>query len=186
MPLPPIDSVSTPRTTLREVCAGDLADLMDVNGDPEVTRFLPYATWRSASDASDWLERMSRLTATGFARQLVIVRSVDAKVIGTALLFKFDEGSNRLELGYALGRAHWKQGYATEALRALLAHAFTDMRVRRVEAEVNPANAASNALLCSLGFTREGFLRERWVAKGATYGVNVYGLLASDWPARAG
>jgi len=185
MPIPTIDPVVTQRTTLREVHTDDLQDLMEVNGDPEVTQFLPYATWQSLEDASAWLERMRKLIATGSARQLVIVRNVDNKVIGTALLFKFEESSNRLELGYALGRAYWKQGYAAEALRALLSNAFTGLRIRRVEAEVNPNNIASNALLRSLGFSQEGYLRERWVAKGATYGVNIYGLLASEWQERA-
>jgi RimJ/RimL family protein N-acetyltransferase len=158
---------------------------MEVNGDPQVTQFLPYATWQSLSDASAWLERMHKLMSAGSAKQLVIVRNDDKKVIGTALLFKFEEGSNRLELGYALGRPYWKQGYAAEALRALLSNAFTVMRVRRVEAEVNPSNIASNALLRSLGFSQEGYLRERWVAKGSTYGVNIYGLLSSEWQASA-
>jgi hypothetical protein len=45
MSLPSIDAVVTPRTTLREVCVDDLPDLMEVNGDPEVTHFLPYTTW---------------------------------------------------------------------------------------------------------------------------------------------
>jgi [ribosomal protein S5]-alanine N-acetyltransferase len=182
MPLSPIDTVTTARTTLRAVGVDDLPDLMEVNGDPQVTQFLPYPTWQSLADAGAWLERMDKLVAAGSASQLVIVRNVDRKVIGTALLFKFDEGSSRLDLGYALGRAHWRQGYAAEALRALLSHAFTHMRIRRVEAEVNPDNIASNALLTSLGFVREGYLRERWVGKGGTYGVNIYGLLASDWP----
>lgn len=181
MPLAPFGLVTTARTTLREVRADDLPDLMEVNGDPEVTQFLPYATWQSLSDAGAWLDRMDKLVATGTARQLVIVRRADNKAIGTALLFKFDEGSSRLELGYALGRASWRQGYASEALRAVLTHAFDAMGIRRVEAEVNPNNVPSNALLESLGFTREGFLRDRWVSKGITYGVNIYGLLASEW-----
>jgi RimJ/RimL family protein N-acetyltransferase len=181
MPFPPIATVTTPRTTLREVCADDLPDLMEVNGDPDVTQFLPYAAWRSLADASAWLDRMNQLAGAGSARQLVIVRNLDSKAIGTALLFKYEEGSNRVELGYALGRAHWRQGYAAEALRALLSHVFAVMQIRRVEAEVNPGNMASNALLRSLKFTQEGYLRERWVAKGVTYGVNIYGLLASDW-----
>ncbi|MBX3621341.1 MAG: GNAT family N-acetyltransferase [Rhizobacter sp.] len=181
MPLPTIAPLTTARLVVREVEAADLPDLLAVNGDPEVTRFLPYATWQGLPDASAWLERMNALTATGSARQLVIVRQADGRVMGTVLLFKHDEGSRRLELGYALGRAHWRQGVAGEALRAVLSHAFTALQVRRVEAEVNPDNTASNALLTSLGFTHEGFLRERWVAKGATYGVNVYGLLAHEW-----
>ncbi len=185
MPLLTIDTIVTPRTTLREIRADDLPDLMEVNGDPEVTQYLPYATWQSLPDASAWLERMRKLMATGSARQLVIVRNADKKVIGTALLFKFEEGSNRLELGYALGRHYWKQGYASEALRALISNAFTAMRIRMLEAEVNPSNIASNALRRSLRFTQEGHLRERWVAKGVTYGVNIYGLLASEWPESA-
>lgn len=181
MPLPAIAPIATPRFTLREVSAADLPDLLTVNGDPEVTRFLPYATWQGLPDARAWLDRMNALTATGSARQLVIVRTANGQVIGSVLLFKFDEGSARVELGYALGREHWRQGVAGEALRAVLSHAFTALQVRRVEAEVNPDNTASNALLVSLGFAREGFLRERWVAKGVTYGVNVYGLLAHEW-----
>ena len=186
MPLQPIATLSTERLTLREARFEDLADLMEVNGDPEVTQFLPYATWQSETDAAAWLERMDMLVAGGSARQLVIARKVDSRVIGTALLFKYDEGSSRLELGYALGRAYWRQGYALEALRGLLSHAFKAMGIRRVEAEVNPSNVASNALLQSLGFTREGFLRERWIVKGKTQGVNVYGLLVSEWPEREG
>lgn len=182
MPLPPIPPLTSPRTLLREVGAADLPDLLEVNADPEVTRFLPYATWQSAADAESWLARMLALAATGSARQLVIGRRDDGKVIGTALLFRHDEGSNRLELGYVLGRAHWRQGYAAEALRRLLDHVFGPLGLRRVEAEVDPANAASNALLRRLGFTHEGLLRDRWVAKGRTYGVNVYGLLAAEWP----
>jgi len=166
---------------MREIRAGDLPDLYEVNSDPAVTRFLPYATWRSMSDAEAWLERMNKLVAAGSATQLVIVRKQDNKVIGAVLLFKFDEGSARLEIGYVLGRAYWQKGYSAEALRALLTHVFTVGHIRRVEAEVNPDNLASNALLKSLGFTHEGYLRERWVSKGETYGVNVYGLLATEF-----
>jgi RimJ/RimL family protein N-acetyltransferase len=180
MPLPRFSQVSTPRTTLREVSGADLPDLLEINGDPEVTRYLPYVTWASDADATAWLERMQALDESGNASQLVIARNKDDKVIGTALLFKYDEGSNRVELGYVLGRMHWRQGYAAEALGALLDHLFGAMGIRRVEAEVNPDNEASNALLRKLGFRHEGFLRQRWVAKGEAYGVNVYGLLADD------
>src|SRR5687767_4883923 len=64
----------------------------------------------------------------------------------------------------------------------VLSHAFGAWGIRRLEAEVNPGNEASNRLLQSLGFTHEGLLRKRWVAKGAAYDVNVYGLLAEEWP----
>ena len=104
------------------------------------------------------------------------------------LLFKHDEGSRRLELGYALGRAHWRQGIMREAIDAACSHAFGTLGVRRIEAEVNPDNAASCALLARVGFVLEGRLRKRWVVRGESYDTNVYGCLADEWLAerRAG
>ena len=182
MALAPFTPISTRRVTIRAVGGQDLPDLLEINGDDEVTRFLPYATWRCALDGTTWLARMVALAQSGSGVQLVIARNTDDKVIGTVLLFRFDEASARVELGYVLGRPYWRQGLATEALRAVCEHAFGQLAVRHIEAEVNPDNDASNALLRSLGFVHEGYLRKRWVAKGVAYDTNLYGCLAHEWP----
>jgi len=173
--------IITHRLLIRAVGEVDLADLMEVNGDEQVTRYLPYATWRTLDDGVAWLARMQALVATNGALQLVMVHASERRAIGTVLLFKFDAGSARLELGYALGRAHWRQGYAKEALAAVCEHAFSAMGIRRIEAEVHPDNVASNALLRTLGFVQEGRLRQRWVAKGVAYDTHIYGCLAEEW-----
>lgn len=181
MPIPQIDSIITARLVVRPVTANDLGDLFDINGDDQVTRFLPYATWQSLDDGIAWLKRMDALSDTGTGQQLVIVRSSDLKVIGATLLFRYDEGSARIELGYVLGRAYWRQGYATEALTAVCHHAFKNMGIRRIEAEVDPRNAASNAVMQSLGFVQEGLLRKRWVTKSEPTDTYIYGCLVEDW-----
>jgi len=181
MPLAAITTIIAGRVTIRPVRQADLADLLEINGDDAVTRFLPYATWRTPEDASAWLARMDALSATGTGTQLVITRNADQKVIGTLLLFRFDAASARVELGYVLGRAHWRQGLAREAVHAVCDHAFLQLGMRRIEAEVNPDNGPSNDLLLGLGFVREGLLRQRWIAKGATYDMHIYGCLAEDW-----
>lgn len=180
MPLPAVEPIEAARVTVRPLRHEDLPDLFEVNGDDEVTAFLPYPTWRDPADGEAWFARMRGFDEAGSARQLVIARNDDGKVVGTALVFRHDEGSARAELGYVVGRAHWRRGYAREALAALVAYAFGPMGLRRLEAEVDPANVPSNALLRALGFTLEGRLRERWTAKGRTYDVNLYGLLAGD------
>lgn len=181
MPLRPITSIDTDRVSIRPVAFSDLQDLLAINGDEAVTRFLPYATWRNMEDAIAWLARMDALAGTGTGTQLVIAHKVDRKTIGTILLFKFDEASSRIELGYVLARAYWSQGLAREALHAVCDHVFRHLLIRRIEAEVNPDNAPSNALLLALGFSREGLLRQRWVAKGAPYDTHIYGCLSQDW-----
>lgn len=182
MPLPAIDPLHTERLTLRPVDTNDLPDLLAVNGDDEVTAFLPYPTWRGLDDAAAWLARMLALGESGTGRQLVLERRSDRRVIGSLLAFRYEAASARLELGYVVGRAHWRQGYAREALRGFIDHAFADLGLRRLEAEVNPANLASCRLLTSIGFTHEGLLRQRWVAKGRAYDTALLGLLRDEWP----
>lgn len=181
IPLPPIGPLDTPRLVLRALQDDDLADLLDVNGDPEVTRFLPYAAWRSMADAQAWLARTRAAEADGGARQLVVVARDGGRVIGSVLLFRYEQPSARIELGYVLGRRHWGGGLMREALLAVCGHAFDALAIRRMEAQVNPDNLASNALLLALGFVAEGTLRQRWVNQGRAVDTNFYGLLAEDW-----
>jgi [ribosomal protein S5]-alanine N-acetyltransferase len=181
MPLTAPSPISTPRLVIRHFEPADLDDLLAINGDPEVTRYLPYDTWKDADAARAWYERMRKLEEGGGTVQLVIARAGDGLVIGTALLFMYDEGSARAELGYVLRRDHWGGGWMREALTALIDHAFGPMGLRRLEAGVNPANVASDALLVRLGFEREGVRRERWITKGRPEDSATYGLLARDW-----
>ena len=188
MPLIAPPPMATARLTLRIVEAADLQCLLTVNGDDRVTRHLPYPSWQTPADGEAWLARMRALGDAGTALQFVVCDTASGEVLGSCLLFRFDEGSARAELGYVLGRAHWGQGLMFEALSALLTQAFGRLGLRRIEAEVDPANTASARLLDRLGFTREGLLRQRWVAMKAPcmpYDVNLYGLLRDEWPAAA-
>ena len=182
----PFAPVYSPRTCVRPVHQDDLGDLLAINSDDAVTQFLPYRSWQTPADASSWYERMQALEAAGTGIQLVISLNsansqTEPRVIGSVLLFKFDAGSARAELGYVLGRPHWRQGLAREALQAVMRQAFGALGLRRIEAEVNTDNTASCALLCSLGFVLEGCLRQRWAVKGVTYDTHLYGCLVQDW-----
>jgi RimJ/RimL family protein N-acetyltransferase len=67
-----------------------------------------------------------------------------------------------------------------EALKALT-YAFDVLEFHRIEADVDPRNAASIRTLERLGFQREGYLRERWQVNGEIQDAVFYGLLRSDW-----
>jgi RimJ/RimL family protein N-acetyltransferase len=185
MPFQPPEPIEAERVRVRLLAESDLPALFEVNSDAAVTKLLPYAAWTSAADGDAWFARMAAIQATGLALQLVVADRASDKAIGTALLFRLEEGSARAELGYVLGRAHWGRGLMHEALGALLDRAFGAMALRRIEAEVDVRNAASAQLLRRLGFTREGLLRQRWIAKGEARDVEMFGLLRDDWPASA-
>lgn len=201
MPFPARLHIESSRLVVRTVEAGDLPDLLAVNGDDAVTHHLPYASWQSLDDGRAWLARMDKLAASGSSLQLVLIDKASGHCIGSCLLFRLDEGSARAELGYVLGHAHWGRGLMFEALSAVIARALSDGfltaapgapapapgsgGLRRLEAEVNPLNTGSCRVLERLGFKPEGLLRQRWHAKGRVYDTRFYGLLRDDRPATA-
>jgi ribosomal-protein-alanine N-acetyltransferase len=184
MPLPPNPKIDTARLTIRLVESSDLPALLEINGDDEVTRYLPYASWQGIADAEAWFDRSSARLAAGEAAQFVIVHLESGSIIGTCLLFGFVEPSARAEVGYVLGRRHWGAGFMFEAMSALDAFAFEELGLRRLEAEIDPRNLASAKLLERLGFVKEGHLRRRWTLKGETGDSGLYGLLREDWLAQ--
>ena len=60
-------------------------------------------------------------------------------------------------------------------------HAFDQLGLRRLEADIDPRNAPSCRLLEGLGFVREGLLRQRWRVNGEICDSAFYGLLAEDF-----
>ncbi|WP_257979680.1 GNAT family N-acetyltransferase [Vibrio parahaemolyticus] len=70
------------------------------------------------------------------------------------------------------------KGIVLEAGSALIEHAFHTLKLRRIEAEIDPDNIASGKALERLGFVKEGFLRQQWEVNGAVSDSAIYGLLA--------
>jgi len=68
-----------------------------------------------------------------------------------------------------------------EALPLLLDHAFSDLSLNRIEADVDPRNHRSLRLLERLGFEREGYQRERHLVGGERQDSVLLGLLSSTW-----
>jgi [ribosomal protein S5]-alanine N-acetyltransferase len=87
----------------------------------------------------------------GFGLYVVALRKAPAEVVGFAGLRP--TGADEVELLYALLPAHWGQGLATEAARAVLDHAFLALPLTRILAGADPPNAASFAVMERLGMT---------------------------------
>jgi RimJ/RimL family protein N-acetyltransferase len=88
------------------------------------------------------------------------------------------------EIGWAFGQAHQGKGYATEAGRALVAHAFGSLGAHRVIATCQPENTASWRVAEKLGLRREGHFRAcLYRAPGIWWDEYFYALLADEYPA---
>lgn len=176
-----LPTLAAGRVQLRWLERHDIDALYEVFGDPEVMRFWSSPPLRDRAEAAELLAEIHALFEDGTLFQWGVAFAAGGPAIGTCTLVSPHRESGRAELGFALGRAHWGRGYMGEALEALLDYAFGPMGLRRLEADVDPRNAASLRLVERLGFKREGYLRERWATAEEVQDTVFWGLLKREW-----
>jgi RimJ/RimL family protein N-acetyltransferase len=179
--LPALDAA---RIRLRWLTARDVDALFAVFSDPLMMRYWSTPPMQERAEAEELLAKIHRQFADRFSFQWGIERKHDGRLLGTCTLFHLDERNMRAEIGYCLHSDYWKQGYMSEALTALFDHAFGTMKLRRLEADVDPRNDNSLRVIGRLGFRHEGLLRERWNVGGEIQDSAFLGLLAREWQER--
>lgn len=177
----PVPELSSGRLALRLLREDDATDLLAVFGDPEVMRYWSGEPWSDLGQAHRLLERDRASHADGSALRLGIERLGERRIIGTVALFNLSMANRRGEIGYALARRDWGQGLMHEALSLFVDWIFGTLGLHRLEADIDPANRASERSLRRLGFQREGLLRERWIVDGKVADTAFFGLLAREW-----
>jgi RimJ/RimL family protein N-acetyltransferase len=85
------------------------------------------------------------------------------------------------EIGYWLGVPYWGQGYATEAVRALIDHAFTELALERLEAGARVSNPASRRVLEKCGFQWSGVILTRIRAIASSAPIDRFRLDRRLW-----
>lgn len=173
-----------PRVALRGPRDADADDLFAVFSDREVMRYWSREAMTEPSEAAALVVEIEERFAERAMLQWMVTDARDDRAIGTCTLFHIDAGHRRAEIGYALRRDRWGAGLATEAVALVLDWAFDDLGLHRVEADIDPRNAASRAMLTRLGFRVEGLLRERFFVGDVAGDSELLGLLAPQWRAR--
>lgn len=176
--LPTIDAS---RLSLRWISAADTDAFYAIYSNPEVMRYWSTPPLADREAAANLITKIQEDWKRRVILKWGIVLRTDDQLIGSVTLFNLDFNHRRAEIGYALGRPYWGQGYMHETLQALLAYAFEVLDLHRIEADVDPRNAASIKTLERLGFQREGYLRERWQVNGEIQDAFYYGLLRPEW-----
>src|SRR6266511_4339701 len=145
--------------------------LMDWERLPTIQTNRLSLRWISAEDVDDFYAIYSNPEVMRYWS----TPSLPDRNAASRLVSEIHEGFKRREL------LKWGNGYMHETLKALLTYAFDVLDFHRIEADVDPRNAASIRTLERLGFQREGYLRERWQVNGEIQDALFYGLLRPDW-----
>jgi len=169
-------TLHTQRFLLRPLTRGDAPALFPSFADSDVMRWWSRGPFASEAELADWL-----VPEGGWkdGRSWAVVESAEGPAI--ARLAAIDRGDGITELGYLVVRERQGEGVVREALAALISHLFAAEQRRRLFADTDPENVASNRVLQSLGFTFEGRLREHWTTHIGRRDSLIWGLLAQEW-----
>jgi ribosomal-protein-alanine N-acetyltransferase len=112
----------------------------------------------------------------------IICRRPDDKIVGSITLSQIFHGNFcSAYLGYFVGAAFGGKGFMSEAIRLIARFAFRDLKLHRIEANVQPENFASIAVLKKNGFTKEGFSRRYLKIDKKWRDHERWALIKEDW-----
>ena len=178
--------LETDRLVLRQFTMADADNLVNLDADPDVMRFVTGGIPTSREEIQDeflpaFLGYYQRYQGYGF---WAAIEKATGEFLGW---FHFrprvDAAPGEVELGYRLRKSAWGKGYATEGSRALIRKGFTEYGVQRVVAEAMAVNQASRRVMEKAGLTLVRTFHQPWPypIDGDQFGGVEYALDKTGW-----
>src|ERR1700689_1743727 len=178
--------LETDRLVLRRFTLADVDNLVNLDADPDVMRFVTGGIPTSREEIEHeflpaFLGYYERYEGFGF---WAAIEKATGEFLGW-FHFRPDENCapGEVVLGYRLRKSAWGKGYATEGSRALIRKGFTEFGVQRVVAEAMAVNTASRRVMEKAGLTLVRTFRQPWPGpiEGREFGDVEYALDKADW-----
>lgn len=178
--------LTTPRLLLRDFIEADLARDLTPAPTPPATAVQPF----DLRDPSGIRKQIRDAIAASHEEPrvewdlAVIIQATD-RLIGRAGLRRSEREPREALVWFVSDPSSWNQGFANEALTALLGACFGQLHLHRVTAECSPDNAGASGLFEALGLRREAHFVENAHEGGRWVDTAVFALLDREWAARA-
>lgn len=176
-----LPQLETERLILRKLTMRDAQDVYEYCRDAQVAEHVLWSPHKSLFDTRGYLRFILRQYRDGVPSSYGMVLKETGRVIGTIGFMNYSPENSSAEVGYSMGRPYWNKGLMTEALQALIAMAFEDLHVHRVEAMHETTNPASGKVMLKCGMQYEGVMRGKIFNKGHYSDVAMYAILHDDW-----
>lgn len=173
-----------PRVLIRHPVASDEAEFSTLRRDSRdfLEPWEPLPPAGHAAFTTDDFDMMLANARTEIRRRFLIVRRDDNRILGQCSLGNIIRGPlQQAFLGYWIARPFARNGYMREALQLILAHAFGELLLHRVEANIQPHNEPSIRTALSVGFRYEGFSPKYLQIAGGWADHNRYAMCADEF-----
>jgi ribosomal-protein-alanine N-acetyltransferase len=101
------------------------------------------------------------------------------EIIGTAMIFNFDQEAKKAEIGYVFHKEHWGKGYGTECVAMMSNFGFESLNLHKLYASVVHANIGSARVLEKSGYKLEGQLKDHFFIEGKYYNALLFGKITT-------
>lgn len=182
--------VETTRLQLRALSTDDASQVFTLFANEQVIAYYDLEAFTQLCQAQQLIELFQARHEQALGIRWGIFLKDRKTLIGTCGFNSWSSKMHNAVLGYDLMPPYWGQGYATEAVTAIIRDAFTGLLacgpLHRIQADTVPGNTASEALLHRLGFQKEGLRRQSGYWKNTYHDLNCFGLLKAEFalPAR--
>jgi ribosomal-protein-alanine N-acetyltransferase len=156
----PFKNLETERLLLRRVSQNDLAEIMELRGNPETMKYIPRPLVKTEEEALAHFKMIEDKIESNLGINWAITLKGNPKLIGIIGHYKIQPENHRCEIGYMILPQFNGQGIVTEAIKVVLEYGFEDLQMHSIEAVIDPENIASERVLQKNGFVKEAHILE--------------------------
>ncbi|MCX4761932.1 GNAT family N-acetyltransferase [Streptomyces sp. NBC_01275] len=175
---------SSPRLTLRELTADDVAAVFAIYGNEEATEHLSFEP-RTRDQVGEIIAR-SVASAAAVPRSeyaLMVIERESDDAVGFGRIAMDPHQQRGATFGFALRPDAWGVGYGVETVRLLLSLGFDELGLHRIWGARSPFNQGSAKTMSAAGMTEEGTIREHILKAGNWRDSVVHAILDREWAA---
>jgi RimJ/RimL family protein N-acetyltransferase len=151
--------MQTLRIDLRELSRDDFGDLLRLDSDPRVMRYINGGTPSTPEEVAAALERAAKHCRTYYGLGVWHATRRDTGAFIGWFCLKYCPPTCDVEVGYRLLPAAWGRGFATEGATELVRYGFDDLGLDRIIGVTHPGNRASQRVLMKAGLSDRGWGR---------------------------
>ncbi len=181
LPRPPRLPRHTDRLVLRPLRHGDEADVLAYRRRADVCRYMPASPLDDISVRTFIADRTGATKIAADNDFIALAVTHHDHVIGDVMIRAGQLADRQAEIGWVLNPGYQGRGFATEAARELIEVAFSELRMHRAWAQLDPRNVASARVCERLGMRQEAHLRHDIWFKGEWGDTAIYAMLADEW-----
>lgn len=163
----------------KELRIEDAQEIHHYASDQEVSRFIGWNLMSTLEETSQFVEIMLKRESAGTHLYSSIVEKSTQAIIGTAIIFNFDQEANQAEIGYVLHKDHWGKGYGTEIVALMSDFAFKSLNLHKLHAIVVHANIGSARILEKNRYELEGRLKDHYFIEDKYYDALLFGKITN-------